>query len=113
MKPNKHRVVVLAALPLTAVLAGGAAFAATGPRSATSPTGTVAAAQTQQRSTDRAHDGTCRDRSTTATPTCLQDRSRDRDRDGTGMRSPSAVPGAVMLHHAYGTCFGSGEADGQ
>jgi hypothetical protein len=93
MKSNKHRILVLAALPLTAVLAGGVALAATGSQPAASPTGTVATVPTQQ----------------STAPTCQQDQARDRDRDGSCLQSPSSVPG-TMMHRAHGNC---GEPDDQ
>lgn len=88
MKRNKHRILVLAALPLTAVLAGGVALAATDSQPA-APTGT----------------------SSSTAPTCRQDqaRDRDRDRDGSCLQSPSSVP-STMMHHAHGNC---GEPDDQ
>lgn len=99
MKSNKRRILVLAALPLTAVLAGGVALAATGSPPAASPTGTVATEQAQQRST------ACR-------PDQDQARDRDRDRDGTCLQSPTAVP-SMMMHHARGgACVDPGGQSG-
>jgi len=114
MKSNKRRILVLAALPLTVVLAGGVALAATGSQPAPSPTGTLVTVQTYQRTTDRAHDPATGAGSSTA-PTCSQDqardRDRDRDRDGTCLLSPSAVPN-TMMHHAYGNCVQSDDQSG-
>lgn len=81
MKPIKpgnrirHRALLLAAVPLTAVLAGGVAVAATSGSNSPAPPGTA----TTQQDRDRARDGSCLD-------------------------SPTAVPGATAQHmyeHRY------------
>lgn len=99
----KHRALLLAAVPLTAVLAGGVAVAATSGGGSPAPAGTA----TTQQDRDRARDGSCLD-SPAATPRAtapqLQDRDqiRDRARDGSCLDSPSSVPGAAMQNeHRY------------
>ncbi|MBS2962338.1 hypothetical protein KGA66_04720 [Actinocrinis puniceicyclus] len=93
--PIKRRALLLAAVPLTAVLAGGVAVAATGASSPSAPAGTTSTLQDR----DRARDGSCLE-SPTATPsataTTLQD--RDRARDGSCLDSPTAVPGTSPQH---------------
>jgi hypothetical protein len=107
MKPIKpgnrvrHRALLLAAVPLTAVLAGGVAVAATSGSNSPAPPGTA----TTQQDRDRARDGSCLD-SPTVTAAQLRDRDqvRDRARDGSCLDSPTAVPGATAQHmyeHRY------------
>ena len=105
MKPIKRRALLLTAVPLTAVLAGGIALAATSGNSPASPTGSTSTPQER----DRARDGSCLN-SPTATPNttagALQNRDqiRDRARDGSCLGSPTALPGAPLQHmyeHRY------------
>ena len=105
MKPIKRRAVLLAAVPLTAALAGGVALAATGGNGSASPAGSTSTLQDR----DRARDGSCLDCPTatpSATVTTLPDRDqiRDRARDGSCLDSPTATPGAPALYmyeHRY------------
>ena len=104
--PRKRRALLLAAVPLTAVLAGGVAVAATsGSTSPTAPAGCTLQDRDQIR--DRARDGSCLD-SPAATPSAtasmLQDQVRERARDGSCLNSPTTVPGATLQHmyeHRY------------
>ena len=107
MKPIKlstrisHRALLLGAVPLTAVLAGGVAVAATSGNGSPTPAGTAATQQDR----DRVRDGSCLD-SPTATPSATatqlpdRDQIRDRARDGSCLDSPTTVPGAAV-HHMY------------
>lgn len=110
MKPIKRRALLLAAVPLTAVLAGGVAVAATSGSGPSAPAGTTSTQQDR----DRARDGSCLDPSAvtpSATATTLQDRDqiRERARDGSCLNSPTAVPGAG-LQHMYEHQYQHGEA---
>ncbi|HZP54585.1 hypothetical protein [Actinocrinis sp.] len=111
MKPIKlnkrigRRALLLAAVPLTAVLAGGVAIAATSGGNPPTPAGTA----TTQQDRDRARDGSCLNSpaaAPSATVTQPQDRDqiRERARDGSCLDSPSAVPGTTMQNmyeHRY------------
>ena len=110
MKPIKTgnrirtRALLLAAVPLTAVLAGGVALAATSGGNPSAPAGSTTTVQDRDQIRDRVRDGSCLDSqtttpSTTATP--LQDRDQIRARDGSCLDSPTAVPSAQMPQHMY------------
>ena len=87
MKPIKRRALLLAAVPPTAVPAGGTPIAATSGSSPSPPAGTM-----------------------TVPPD--RDQARERARDGSCLNSPSTLPGGTMQHmHEYHNQHGDVAAD--